>query len=80
MMKLRERLSGNGKVRFSFSFLDYCSVPSLRFEVLMRHVGRVDGLHVGGGITEDNAQEWIDAGAEKVRTSLPFPDFVVSEA
>lgn len=25
-----------------------------------------DGLHVGGGITEENAQEWIDAGAEKV--------------
>jgi phosphoribosylformimino-5-aminoimidazole carboxamide ribotide isomerase len=25
-----------------------------------------NGLHVGGGITEDNAREWIDAGAEKV--------------
>lgn len=28
---------------------------------------RIDGLHVGGGITEENAQEWIDLGAEKVK-------------
>ncbi|GAA5929596.1 1-(5-phosphoribosyl)-5- ((5-phosphoribosylamino)methylideneamino)imidazole-4-carboxamide isomerase HIS6 [Sporobolomyces koalae] len=33
-----------------------------------------NGLHVGGGITEDNAQDWIDAGAEKVIvTSYLFP-------
>ncbi|GAA5969796.1 hypothetical protein JCM21900_003211 [Sporobolomyces salmonicolor] len=33
-----------------------------------------DRLHVGGGITEDNAQQWIDAGAEKVIvTSYLFP-------
>ncbi|GAA5857595.1 hypothetical protein JCM5353_006873 [Sporobolomyces roseus] len=33
-----------------------------------------NGLHVGGGISEDNAQEWIDAGAEKVIvTSYLFP-------
>lgn len=25
------------------------------------------GLHVGGGINEENAQGWLDAGAEKVR-------------
>jgi phosphoribosylformimino-5-aminoimidazole carboxamide ribotide isomerase len=25
------------------------------------------GLQVGGGITDKNAKEWIDAGAEKVR-------------
>lgn len=25
------------------------------------------GLQIGGGITEENAQEWLDAGAEKVR-------------
>jgi phosphoribosylformimino-5-aminoimidazole carboxamide ribotide isomerase len=25
------------------------------------------GLQVGGGITDQNAKEWIDAGAEKVR-------------
>jgi hypothetical protein len=31
-----------------------------------------DGLQVGGGINESNAQEWIDNGAEKVRF-LPFP-------
>lgn len=24
------------------------------------------GLHVGGGITEENALQWIEAGAEKV--------------
>lgn len=24
------------------------------------------GLQVGGGITDENAKEWIDAGAEKV--------------
>jgi phosphoribosylformimino-5-aminoimidazole carboxamide ribonucleotide (ProFAR) isomerase len=27
-------------------------------------------LHVGGGITCDNALEWLDKGAEKVRSSL----------
>lgn len=26
-----------------------------------------DGLHLGGGVTADNAAEWIAAGAEKVR-------------
>lgn len=31
-----------------------------------------DGLQVGGGINESNAQEWLDAGAEKVR-SLELP-------
>lgn len=34
-----------------------------------------DGLHVGGGITGDNARSWIDAGAEKVIvTSWLFPE------
>jgi phosphoribosylformimino-5-aminoimidazole carboxamide ribotide isomerase len=34
-----------------------------------------DGLHIGGGITGDNAAEWIEAGAEKVIvTSWLFPD------
>ena len=23
------------------------------------------GMHLGGGITEDNAKEWLEAGAEK---------------
>lgn len=33
-----------------------------------------DGMHLGGGITADNAQAWIDAGAEKVIvTSYLFP-------
>ncbi|KAI5294875.1 Enzyme that catalyzes the fourth step in the histidine pathway [Ascosphaera atra] len=33
------------------------------------------GLHVAGGITEKNAQTWIDAGAEKVVvTSYLFPE------
>ncbi|WWD15792.1 phosphoribosylformimino-5-aminoimidazole carboxamide ribotide isomerase [Kwoniella shandongensis] len=32
------------------------------------------GMQVGGGITEDNAQEWLDKGAEKVIvTSYLFP-------
>ncbi|KAI5291936.1 Enzyme that catalyzes the fourth step in the histidine pathway [Ascosphaera acerosa] len=32
------------------------------------------GLHVAGGITDQNAQQWIDAGAEKVViTSYLFP-------
>lgn len=26
------------------------------------------GLHIGGGITKDNAQRWIDLGAQKVRS------------
>lgn len=25
------------------------------------------GLHIGGGITEENVMHWIDAGAEKVK-------------
>ena len=29
--------------------------------------GCADGLQVGGGITEENAEEWLQAGAEKVR-------------
>ncbi|KAJ9117244.1 Histidine biosynthesis bifunctional protein hisB [Naganishia adeliensis] len=34
-----------------------------------------NGLQVGGGIQVSNAQEWIDAGAEKVIiTSALFPD------
>jgi len=33
-----------------------------------------DGLHLGGGITSDNAKSWIDAGAQKVIvTSWLFP-------
>ncbi|CAG8818013.1 5210_t:CDS:2, partial [Gigaspora margarita] len=33
------------------------------------------GLQIGGGITLDNAREWIDAGADKVIiTSYLFPD------
>lgn len=31
-----------------------------------------DGLHVGGGITADNAKHWIERGAEKVGRQLPF--------
>jgi phosphoribosylformimino-5-aminoimidazole carboxamide ribotide isomerase len=33
-----------------------------------------NGLQVGGGINADNAQQWLDAGAEKVIiTSYLFP-------
>ncbi|KAG8863823.1 Enzyme that catalyzes the fourth step in the histidine pathway [Tulasnella sp. 330] len=33
-----------------------------------------NGLHIGGGITEENAVSWLDAGAEKVIvTSYLFP-------
>ncbi|GAA6034807.1 hypothetical protein JCM8097_009308 [Rhodosporidiobolus ruineniae] len=39
-----------------------------------------NALQIGGGITEDNAQEWIDAGAEKVIvTSYLFPGAKFSE-
>jgi len=38
------------------------------------------GLQVGGGITDENAKEWIDAGAEKVIiTSYLFPDAKFSQ-
>jgi len=34
-----------------------------------------DGLHLGGGITADNAAQWITAGAQKIIvTSWLFPD------
>lgn len=29
-------------------------------------VGNLGGLQIGGGINDQNAQEWIDAGASKV--------------
>ncbi|KAK0711219.1 hypothetical protein B0H67DRAFT_493306 [Lasiosphaeris hirsuta] len=39
------------------------------------------GLQVGGGINDKNAQEWIDAGAEKVIiTSFLFPNGTFSQA
>jgi phosphoribosylformimino-5-aminoimidazole carboxamide ribotide isomerase len=31
-------------------------------------------LQIGGGITDENAKEWIDAGAEKVMLSFPLYD------
>lgn len=31
------------------------------------------GLQVGGGIHAGNAQEWLDAGAEKARSLTPTP-------
>lgn len=30
------------------------------------------GLHVGGGIKAENAKQWIECGAEKVRSTLCF--------
>jgi phosphoribosylformimino-5-aminoimidazole carboxamide ribotide isomerase len=30
------------------------------------------GFHLAGGVTDKNAQYWIDAGAEKVRLPLDF--------
>jgi phosphoribosylformimino-5-aminoimidazole carboxamide ribotide isomerase len=39
------------------------------------------GLQIGGGITEDNAREWIDSGADKVIiTSHLFPEGKFSQA
>lgn len=32
------------------------------------------GLQLGGGITDQNAREWIERGAEKVIVSYRFPD------
>ncbi|KAL5119132.1 Enzyme that catalyzes the fourth step in the histidine pathway [Pleosporales sp. CAS-2024a] len=40
-----------------------------------------DGMQIGGGITEKNAQEWIDRGAERVIvTSYLFPGSTFSMA
>lgn len=37
-------------------------------------------LQVGGGITSDNAQEWLDAGASKVRRyPPPSPSHIISQ-
>lgn len=41
--------------------------------LLNKKIGKfnfLDGLHVGGGITDENALKWIEEGAEKVR--VPF--------
>lgn len=43
----------------------------LLFEWALTHFAVVtDSLHLGGGITNENALEWIDAGAEKVWSSV----------
>ena len=39
-----------------------CSTCRIPFELR----NYADRLHIGGGITQDNCQQWIDAGAEKV--------------
>lgn len=47
---------------------------SYRARAFMRTLASSDGLHIGGGITADNAQTWLDAGAEKIIvTSYLFP-------
>ncbi len=47
--------------------------------LLTAPLGRPDRLHVGGGITDANAQEWLEAGAEKVIvTSYLFPNATYS--
>lgn len=39
------------------------------------------GLHIGGGITDINAEQWITSGAEKVIvTSFLFPDGTFSQS
>lgn len=48
---------------------------------VLRYVIKSDdelgGLQIGGGINDENAKEWLDAGASKVRnarrTSSPGP-------
>lgn len=45
--------------------------PGLFLPLFTRFQKYVDifggGLQVGGGITDENAKEWLDAGASKVR-------------
>jgi hypothetical protein len=42
--------------------------------------GCIDSLHIGGGITDANAMEWLDAGAEKVRSPHSLPSTYLSDA
>lgn len=35
----------------------------------MQLIGCLGGLQIGGGINDNNAQEWLDAGASKVRAT-----------
>ena len=37
-----------------------------------------DALQLGGGITESNAQQWLDLGAGKVRGSTSFQYLIES--
>ena len=41
--------------------------PFVCFDLYIPLYHHPDGLQVGGGITLDNAQFWIDAGAAKVK-------------
>jgi imidazole glycerol phosphate synthase subunit HisF len=38
-----------------------------------------DGLQVGGGITEDNAEQWLQAGAEKVSSARDFVRYLLAD-
>jgi hypothetical protein len=67
MMMLRSRLYKPGQVRKSDEIF---SVDGPADALCLRK----GGMHLGGGITAENAQHWLDAGAEKVIvTSYLFP-------
>lgn len=58
-MRLLSKPSRHGLVRSS---------PPLKVPTNSRR-DNIDALHIGGGITDANAMEWLDAGAEKVQSS-----------
>lgn len=49
------------------------SVASLEDVTWMANVAS-GGLHIGGGIDESNAIDWLDHGAEKVSTRETLSD------
>lgn len=53
--------------------------PGNREAALEALVAWPGGLQIGGGITEENALEWLDAGAEKVQSYLKAEDILVAD-
>lgn len=57
MVQLKQPLL-SGQVRFKRIRIRRLCGPQFFF--------KIDGFHVGGGINDNNANQWIEAGAEKV--------------
>ena len=67
----RGRLSRRGPV-----CIDRRVLSCMHSHSLCRRAGH---LQIGGGITAENAREWLDAGASKVRSARGSPSYACAE-